>query len=551
VKDLEISFTVENFSLDNTLNSSYASYLFKKIETSEGTCWVGITKPILNVKMIQLGNELKFQFESDIDDDIFDYLYLHVTGLWIDFEPSFLRGLDVKCLETVERLIQLFPGVRVPWLYLNKWHILISTIFSIHARVEMSKAWFASLVNLNPELLGTMNPLELRSLTENSTGVSAGFRARYLVETVHELFNGTHKEDPLEEICRLPISEARIELCKIRNLGPKVCDCFLLNGLGDLTSAPIDIHVGRVSEYLGILPPSLGQPYAGLCRKFVCVPSKVNSRIQLCPRAERTLDYLEDSQDPSGTCLRAALTNKFEYAGWIQALLFLFGQTYCVWTPRGIPHCDSCPLRDRCSRKETRGLTYQRIGERLPRITKTRVKTVGDSQLLRVFELFPELEKTVIDKANAILRDVEKLGFRSRVQKATSIWIACRSLGVPVLLKELAQSFSIRPKDILDATVALLEKTDIKFELARPDVYIERARRTLLLPESLGDLAVSISRRSGSLNPVSQAAAAVYLASTQIGQSVSQRAISKALGLSEVTVRNAISRINYRSSQPS
>ena len=548
MKGLQISFTVEGFNLDNTLNSSYASYLFKKMETREGTCWVGIAKPILNVKMVQLGKELKFQFESD---DIFDYLYLHVTGLWIDFEPSFLRGLDAKCLETVERLIQLFPGVRVPWLYLNKWHILISTIFSIHARVEMSKAWFASLVNLNPELLRTMNPLELRSLTEKSTGVSAGFRARYLVETVNELFNRTPTEDPLEQICRLPIAEARIQLCKIRNLGPKVCDCFLLNGLGDLTSAPIDIHVGRVSEYLGVVPPGLGQPSAGLCRRFVCVPSQANSRIQLCPRAERTLEYLEDLQDPSATCLRAALTNKFEYAGWIQALLFLFGQTYCVWTPRGIPHCECCPLRDRCSRKEPGGLSDQGARERRSRVAKARVKTVGESQFLKVFELFPELEKTVIDKANAILRDVEKLeGLRSRVQKATSIWIACRSLAVPALLKEVAQSYSIRPRDILNATAMLLEKSDIKIGLLRPEVYIERVRRALLLSEGLRDLAVSISKRSGSLNPVSQAAAAVYLASTRTGLAVSQRTISKALGLSEVTVRNAISRFSYQSNPP-
>jgi len=264
------------------------------------------------------------------------------------------------------------------------------------------------------------------------------------------------------------------------------------------------------------------------------------------------LEYLEDPQDPYGTCVRAALTNKFEYAGWIQALLFLFGQTYCTWTPRGIPHCEPCPLRDRCSGKITRSLADRKISERRPRKAKAQIKVGEDTQFAKVFELFPELKMSTLDKANAILRDAQKPEVvPGRVQRGASIWVACRSLGVPILLKEVAQSYSTRPKDILKAAATLLEKTDMRIGLARPEVFIERAGRELMLPESLRNLAVAISRRSGSLNPVSQAAAAIYLASTEAGQVVSQRAISKSLGLSEVTVRNAISRFSYRSSPPS
>jgi transcription initiation factor TFIIB len=183
--------------------------------------------------------------------------------------------------------------------------------------------------------------------------------------------------------------------------------------------------------------------------------------------------------------------------------------------------------------------------ERLPRKGRPRTRVDEDFQFNKVLELFQELKPAVFEKADTIMADVQKLqGVRNKVQRAASIWLACKSLRVPVLLKEVAQSYSTPPREILRAVEAICDMTHARIGVARPEVYIERAKRMLVLPEHLKDIAISIiSKRSGSLNPVSQAAAAVYLASTQAGQIVSQRTISKALGISEVTVRNAVSRL--------
>jgi len=543
VRELEITLAIEDLTLENTLNSSFSSYLFEKAETSQGTCWIGIAPPIRNIRMTQVGNELRILSQSDISDEILDYVVLHVAGLWTDFPSDILQEMDSESAEVVNRLARLFPGVRVPWLYLNKWQVLISNILSIHARVEMSKMWFASLVNLDPRSISEMNPMELRTLTKNVAGISAGFRARYLIETIRELLGRDPDSDPLEGISRLPHEKARLELCKIRNLGPKVCDCFLLNGLGDLSSPPVDVHVARVSEKLGAVPTGLGRPQPSLCRKFICSRHQTSDNLQLCPKAETTISYLNSLDDSRGTCIRAALTNRFKYAGWIQALLFLFGQTYCVWTPKGRPACDSCPLNDLCSSKDRLKPTIPRIQEVLRR-PKSRTRPAAIDQPMKILEYFPEMEVLVKDRANQILKNAGEIQeVRSRVLKGASLWISCRSLEVPILLREVSEAYSVRTKDILRIASMLLEKTSMQSTLAKPNVYIERARRIVGFSADLKELALRLSKRHGSLNPVSQAAAAIYLASSELAENVSQKSLATSLGLTEVTVRNAVLRV--------
>jgi len=374
-------------------------------------------------------------------------------------------------------------------------------------------------------------------------GISAGFRARYLIETIGELLGTYPNSDPLEEISRLPHEKARLELCKIRNLGPKVCDCFLLNGLGDLSSPPVDVHVARVSEKLGVVPTGLGRPHPSLCRKFTCSRHQASDNLELCPKAETTISYLNNLDDSRGTCIRAALTNRFRYAGWVQALLFLFGQTYCVWTPKGKPACNSCPLNDLCSSKDRLKPTIRQIHELQGR-PRTRAIPATIDQPVKIFEYFPEMEVLVKDRANEILENAGEIQeVRSRILKGAALWISCRSLEVPVLLREVSETYSVQTKDILRIASMLLERAGLQNTLAKPDVYVERARRILGFPADLKELALRLSKRHGSLNPVSQAAAAIYLASSELAENVSQKSLAKALGLTELTVRNAVLRI--------
>lgn len=217
-------------------------------------------------------------------------------------------------------------------------------MFSIHARMGLSRLWFSSINDMDFNGILRMSSSVLGEYIEKSTGKSAGFRVRFLIEMAKDLY-ATYPDclGPLDSICGKPIPRIRQELLNIRNIGPKVCDCFLLNAVGHVEASRVDIHVKRVAEYIGILPPNLGQPSLRYCRSFVCSrEASLRYRLSLCPKAERTIGYFDSSGSARGTCVRAALAHKFKDARWIQALLFLFGQRFCVWKPRSGPPCESC-----------------------------------------------------------------------------------------------------------------------------------------------------------------------------------------------------------------
>jgi hypothetical protein len=89
----------------------------------------------------------------------------------------------------------------------------------------------------------------------------------------------------------------RRELLRIRGVGPKVADLYLLF-TGDTTSAPVDKHYMRIAPRLGLAgaPPSPAH-----CRRYTCGE---------CPIAHK--------------CLRGLSQMKLgRLAGWVQTLAYL------------------------------------------------------------------------------------------------------------------------------------------------------------------------------------------------------------------------------------
>jgi hypothetical protein len=150
---------------------------------------------------------------------------------------------------------------------------------------------------------------------------------RYLLETLTDIRQKHgNVADALENIAKMPLPLARLELCRVRNLGPKVVDCFLLNALGDLSAPPVDVHVARMAGELGLIPKGMQLPSPGYCRKHICSENDaLDLNVPWCPKAMRTQLCLKSSTSTRGTCIRAALNQRFENSGWIQALLFSQG----------------------------------------------------------------------------------------------------------------------------------------------------------------------------------------------------------------------------------
>ena len=89
---------------------------------------------------------------------------------------------------------------------------------------------------------------QLVNVTEDDLApLKAGYRAAYIVDAVNKISSG---EVNLDEVKKMPYSEAKKELMKIRGVGPKVADCVLLFS-GEMKQAfPIDVWVKRTVRTL-------------------------------------------------------------------------------------------------------------------------------------------------------------------------------------------------------------------------------------------------------------------------------------------------------------
>jgi endonuclease III-like uncharacterized protein len=101
----------------------------------------------------------------------------------------------------------------------------------------------------------------------------------------------------VEDYLRLGRPRDRRELLRVRGVGPKVADLFLLF-TGDTTAAPVDKHFARVAPRLGLAGR---QPSAQHCRRHSCGE---------CPL--------------SSSCLGGLARSRLgRLAGWVQTLAYL------------------------------------------------------------------------------------------------------------------------------------------------------------------------------------------------------------------------------------
>lgn len=538
---------VDDFSLDNTLQSSFACYLFETTQRSEQKVWTGIVEPIRGVTLIQDGNTIRIAQNSSSRDSI-EYISKHVLGTWFHYSPEKLGDAKPAIVKIAQDFL---PGIRVPRLHRNKWQVLVSAMLSVHARMSLSRAWFRSIADLSLMELSQSEPIQLRDRSKQVTGSSAGYRMRYLVEMASSLrAQYLDAEEPLEELCSKPLPIVRMSLLNLRNVGPKVADCFLLNALGDVTAAPVDIHVRRVCEDLNILPKGLGQPQPTYCRRFVCsVRDAGGHNLSLCPKAERTIEFMKHDGNLWGTCIRAALSWKFEEAGWVQALLFRFGQEYCARAKSGRQE-PLCPLDQYCSWRRLQSDTSVAVPKRSRvLLTKPRLQPMEPKiGPLRVLELFPEMEQTVSDnmkeRYNAI-KETNVAGVGRSVMFAVCLWLACKSAQTPALFEEVAAASAVPARSLFKALSRISRELDIAPQLLSPEVYVNRLTRELELPNQIKADAILLAAKGkrDCTNPLSLAAASVYLACQKNDWSVLQRTIVESLRITEVTLRNNVKKL--------
>lgn len=158
------------------------------------------------------------------------------------------------------------------------------------------------------------------------------------------------------------------------------------------------------------------------------------------------------------------------------------------------------------------------------------------------------LADAVIEKAAYIYRKaMEKKLVRGRSIHgliAACLYAACRNTETPRTLDDVAESINIRRKDVARCYRLIYKELDLKMPVADPTKGIARIASVANLSEKTKRKAAEILNKAKIIgmvagkDPMGMAAAALYLSCISNGEIRSQKDISVAAGVTEVTIRN-------------
>jgi transcription initiation factor TFIIB len=160
------------------------------------------------------------------------------------------------------------------------------------------------------------------------------------------------------------------------------------------------------------------------------------------------------------------------------------------------------------------------------------------------------LPDAVVEKTAYIYRKVQKRGLvRGRkitALMAASAYIACREIGIPRTLRDIASASDIKRKHLAKAYRLLLFELNLKVPLVDQIKCIAKIANIANLSEKTKRQAISIMNEvrkdeillSAGKNPMGLAATILYLSCLKTGENKTQIDISHAAGVTEVTLRN-------------
>lgn len=123
-------------------------------------------------------------------------------------------------------------------------------------------------------------------------------------------------------------------------------------------------------------------------------------------------------------------------------------------------------------------------------------------------------------------------------------YAACRDSGTPRTLNDVSDALNIKRKNISMSYRMLINKLDLKMPVVDPISCVSRIASKIGLDEKTKRYALEVLRDASSMEitggkgPMGLAAAALYLSCLKYNVKISQREISVASGVTEVTIRN-------------
>ncbi|HKU49562.1 MAG TPA: TFIIB-type zinc ribbon-containing protein [Nitrososphaera sp.] len=129
---------------------------------------------------------------------------------------------------------------------------------------------------------------------------------------------------------------------------------------------------------------------------------------------------------------------------------------------------------------------------------------------------------------------------------AAAVYAACRELGAPRTLTEIADATNIRRKSVSRGYRLLISELDIKMPLVDPLKCVAKIANGVQLSEKTKRVAMHTMNEvvkkgiSAGKLPMGLAATVLYIACLLNGENMSQKKIADAAGVTEVTIRNRL-----------
>ena len=236
IDNLLIYDNVECFNLERTV---FCGQAFRWKKTEDGKFTAVVKGKIITAQ--QENNRVVFENVEDEEskNEIESYF-----DLKRDYKKICEKLSGDKNFETAYKE---YEGIRI--LRQDSWEALCSFIISQNNNIPRIEGIIDRLCRSFGEKIDEENYSfpsyeSLKGITaEELAPLRAGFRGKYIADAVEKLNNG---EISLEEIEKMPIEQARDELCKIKGVGAKVAECTLLYGFGRIEAFPVDVWVKRI-----------------------------------------------------------------------------------------------------------------------------------------------------------------------------------------------------------------------------------------------------------------------------------------------------------------
>ncbi|MBA3978264.1 MAG: transcription initiation factor IIB [Nitrosopumilus sp.] len=163
------------------------------------------------------------------------------------------------------------------------------------------------------------------------------------------------------------------------------------------------------------------------------------------------------------------------------------------------------------------------------------------------------LPESVVEKIAYLYRKIQDKGLvKGRTIKgavAVACYIACREMGIPRTLKEIASISNLKEREIARVYRKVMFDLDLKIPQDDPMKKLVKIANKCKITEKAKRYAIKIMAEiirkgmSAGKNPMGLAGAALYVSCKNYDEDVTQREIAEAAGVTEVTIRHDLDRI--------